>query len=161
MTAFTVRPVPVADTRALRREVLRPHETVEQQVAGEAEGALAVGAFAPGGELVSVGLVAPGGEGAGGWRVRGMATAPAWRGRGAGSAVLAALVDHARAHGARRVWCNARTPALSLYARAGFVAVSDEFELPQLGPHRVMELRLDEAQRDAAAAAQWGTASPA
>jgi ribosomal protein S18 acetylase RimI-like enzyme len=71
-----------------------------------------------------------------------MATAPHARGRGAGSAVLSALVAHAAAHGATTVWCNARTPALSLYRRAGFKVVSEEFELPRIGPHRRLELRL-------------------
>jgi predicted GNAT family N-acyltransferase len=40
------------------------------------------------------------------------------------------------------VWCNARTPARAFYERAGFRTVSDEFELPEIGPHYVMELRL-------------------
>lgn len=76
-----------------------------------------------------------------------MATAPEARGRGAGSAVLDTLVAHALAHGAARIWCNARTPARSLYARAGFAVVSDEFELPPMGPHLVMQSRrIDETQ---------------
>jgi GNAT superfamily N-acetyltransferase len=69
-----------------------------------------------------------------------MATAPRARRRGAGSAILHALVQHAIAHGATRVWCNARTPALTLYQRAGFVVASDEFEPPDIGPHYRMEL---------------------
>jgi GNAT superfamily N-acetyltransferase len=89
--------------------------------------------------MVAVGLVGPDGE-PGDWRVRGMATAPHARGRGAGGAILRALVQHAIAHGARRVWCNARTSALTLYQRAGFVAASDEFETPDIGPHYRMEL---------------------
>ena len=71
-----------------------------------------------------------------------MATAPEFRGRGAGGAILAALVDHARSQGATRVWCNARTPALSLYARAGFQRESEEFEIPGIGPHFVMARRV-------------------
>jgi GNAT superfamily N-acetyltransferase len=89
--------------------------------------------------MVAVGLVGPDSE-PGDWRVRGMATAPHARGRGAGGAILRALVQHAIAHGARRVWCNARTSALTLYQRAGFVAASDEFETPDIGPHYRMEL---------------------
>jgi len=69
-----------------------------------------------------------------------MATAPQVRGRGAGSAILHALVQHAIAHGAKRVWCHARTPALTLYQRAGFVVASDEFEEPNIGPRYRMEL---------------------
>jgi hypothetical protein len=51
-------------------------------------------------------------------------------------------VDHARAHGADRVWCNARIAARTLYERAGFQATSEEFNVPEIGPHYVMELRL-------------------
>jgi aryl-alcohol dehydrogenase-like predicted oxidoreductase/predicted GNAT family N-acyltransferase len=136
---FVVRPLPLEETRALRQAILRPHESIEDVAGQEARGAFAVGAF-DGDELVGVGLVAPDGQ-AGGWRVRGMATVPHARGRGAGSSVLAALLEHAGGGGARRVWCNVRTPARSLYERAGFYAVSDEFELPEIGPHLVMELR--------------------
>jgi ribosomal protein S18 acetylase RimI-like enzyme len=143
---LAIRPVPPALTRTLRQAVLRPHQTVEELAAHEPPGAFAVGAF-EGDELVSVGLVGPEG-GRGAWRVRGMATAPHARRRGAGRAVLDALVRHATSHGATRVWCNARTPARSLYERAGFTAVSDEFELPDIGPHFVMELELPDHKRE-------------
>jgi len=133
-----VRTVSLERTRALRQAVLRPHEAVEQMTRDESEGAFAVGAF-DGEELVAVGLIAPDGE-PGGWRIRGMATAPAARGAGAGMAVLDALVRHARAEGAQRIWCNARTPARRFYERAGFSVISEEFELPMIGPHVVMEL---------------------
>jgi ribosomal protein S18 acetylase RimI-like enzyme len=138
MEPFALRPVPLERTRALRREVLRPYMTVEELAGHEPAEAVAFGAFAAS-ELVSVGLVGPDGE-PGEWRVRGMATAPHARGRGAGSEILRALVEHAIAHGAARVWCNARTPALTLYQRVGFVVASDEFEPPDIGPHYRMEL---------------------
>ncbi len=125
-------------TRALRQAVLRPHEALEQMASSEPADAFAVAAF-DAEEPVAVGLVAPDGQ-PGGWRIRGMATAPAARGTGAGTAVLDALLEHALAHGARRIWCNARTPARALYERAGLRVISEEFELPMIGPHLVMEL---------------------
>ncbi|HEV3033232.1 MAG TPA: GNAT family N-acetyltransferase [Solirubrobacteraceae bacterium] len=140
MTDHVVRAVSLQSTRPLRQAVLRPHEAVAAQVSSESDDAFAMGAF-DGDELVAVGLIAPDGE-PGGWRIRGMATAPAARGKGAGSAVLDALLRHAAAEGARRVWCNARTPARGFYERAGFRVVSEEFELPMIGPHLVMELCL-------------------
>ena len=133
-----VRPVSLTETRALRQQVLRPHQSVDELAGDEPSGAVAFGAF-DGDALVAVGLVGPDGE-ADDWRVRGMATAPHARGRGAGTAILQRLVQHAIAHGATRVWCNARTPALALYERAGFVVASDEFEPPHIGPHYRMEL---------------------
>jgi GNAT superfamily N-acetyltransferase len=137
---FDVRTVEPALTRPLRQRVLRPHESLEELASHEPPGVHAVGAFA-GGELIAVGFVCPDGE-PGEWRVRGMATAPEHRGRGVGAAILEQLVDHARAKGATRVWCNARTPALGLYERAGFERESDEFEIPGIGPHFVMARRV-------------------
>ena len=139
MPGVEVRPVALEQTRELRQAVLRPHQTLAEVAAGEAGGAFAVGAF-DGSQLIGVGLVAPDGE-PGGWRVRGMATWPHARGRGAGTAVLDELLRHAAAHGALRIWCNARTPARRLYERAGMRVVSDEFDLPAIGPHVVMEIR--------------------
>ena len=139
MAALTIRPVALAQTRALRQAVLRPHETLAQLAAHEPADCFAVGAF-DGEALVAVGLIGRDG-GVGDWRIRGMATAPGARGRGAGTGVLDELLRHAAAEGATRVWCNARTPARSLYERAGLRVVSEEFELPMIGPHLVMELR--------------------
>jgi GNAT superfamily N-acetyltransferase len=138
MADFDLRTLSLPDTRHLRREVLRPYMTVEELAAHERPGAVAFGAFERD-ELIAVGLIGP--EGASGdWRIRGMATRKGARGRGAGTAILDALVQHAAEHGATRVWCNARTPARSLYERAGFAVASDEFEPPHIGPHYRMEL---------------------
>jgi GNAT superfamily N-acetyltransferase len=134
-----VRPVPIEQTRPLRHAVLRPTMGVEDLAAHESPRTFAVGAFA-GVELVAVGFIVPEG-GPGAWRIRGMATEPRWRGRGAGTLLLEALLRHADARGAARVWCNARIAARSLYGRAGFRTVSAQFELPDIGPHVVMERR--------------------
>jgi GNAT superfamily N-acetyltransferase len=137
MALLDLRSIPLARTRALRRDVLRPYMTVDELADHEPANAVAFGAFKDD-ELIAVGLVGPEGE-PGDWRVRGMATRPDARGRGAGTEVLQALVEHAVANGATRVWCNARTRARSLYERAGFEATSGEFETPRIGPHYRME----------------------
>jgi GNAT superfamily N-acetyltransferase len=110
-----VRAVDVALTRELRQAVLRPHLDVAQMTASEPPGAFAVGAF-DGDRLVAVGLI--GIDGGERWRIRGMATDPSDRGRGAGGMVLDALIAHARAHEATRIWCNARVPARRSYERS-------------------------------------------
>jgi ribosomal protein S18 acetylase RimI-like enzyme len=138
MSEIDVAAVPLEQTRALRRAVLRPHQTLEQLAAEEPLDAHSLGAFEAG-ELIAAGYVLPEGE-PGAWRIRSMATVPAARGRGAGSAVLHALIAHAQAQGAARIWCNARSPARSLYERAGLRVVSEEFDVPPIGPHFVMEL---------------------
>lgn len=133
--------IPLAETRPLRHAVLRPHQNIDAIVDHELPGAFAVGAFDSADRLIAVGFVSPDG-GPGAWRVRGMATEPASRGRGAGGAVLDALVAYARDRGATRVWCNARVAARTLYERGGFRVISEEFEVPDIGPHYVMELTL-------------------
>lgn len=123
-------------TRALRQQILRPHQTAEELAAHERPDAYAVGAF-EGERLVAVGLIGP--EGAPGeWRVRGMATLPDLRGRGAGSAVLEALLEHARRERGTGVWAYVRTPAVKLYERAGLSVATEEFTVAQIGPHVVM-----------------------
>ena len=53
-----VREAPIAETRALRRAVLRPHQTVEQLAAEEAADTFAAGAWR-GATLIAVGLIGP------------------------------------------------------------------------------------------------------
>jgi GNAT superfamily N-acetyltransferase len=137
--------VPVEVVRPLRQAILRPHQGLAEQVyPGDAlPGAAHFAArAAPGGEPVGIASVSPEphphAPQAGDWRVRGMATAPAARGTGAGGRLLAACLAHARTHGATRVWCNARTPARGFYERAGFTTEGEEFELPDIGPHVLM-----------------------
>lgn len=138
MPELDLRLIPLAHTRALRQKVLRPGTSLEELATHEPAGAMAFGAF-EGDELVAVGLIGPEGE-PGDWRIRGMATEPHARGRGAGTIVLQALVQHATAQGATRLWCNARTRARTLYERAGFVIASEECDLRRIGPHFRMEL---------------------
>jgi len=144
---ISVRAVEAAAVRPLRQSVLRPHQRAEDLVwAGDlAPTTLHVAAF-DGEAMVAVATIAeepyPRSPAPGDWRVRGMATTPQARGSGAGGALLDACLDHARAHGGRRAWCNARTPARPFYERWGFTAEGDEFELPQIGPHFLMSLDL-------------------
>jgi len=119
---FSCGAVPLAQTRQLRQTVLRPHETLEQLAAHEPVGAFAVGAF-DGEEFdrrsaLSRPTRARRSGACAAW------TAPHARGRGAGTLVLEALLRHAdNARGAAHL-CNARTPARSLYERAGLSVVS-------------------------------------
>ena len=70
-----------------------------------------------------------------------MAVLASWRGRGVGDALLATLVETARARGDARVLLNAQTHALPFYARHGFVAQGAPFEEAGI-PHQAMRLVL-------------------
>lgn len=129
--------VGAAETAALRREVLRPHWTLAQVLAA-ADDAPHLAVYDDG-VLVACASIRPepmpGDPRAGDWRLRGMASEEAVRGRGHGATALAAALGYARERGATRVWCNARTGALCFYVRHGFTVVGEEFELPDAGPH--------------------------
>ena len=56
-----------------------------------------------------------------------MAVLRPWRGKGAGSALLTALMDQARELGMRRVMLNAQTQALPFYRRHGFEEEGEAF----------------------------------
>lgn len=78
-------------------------------------------------------------EGAPAYQLRGMATRADLARRGVGSALLrAALTSLERRDAASLFWCNARVPAVPFYERMGWRIVSDVFEVPTAGPHRVM-----------------------
>jgi GNAT superfamily N-acetyltransferase len=139
---FDVRRVSAADTRPLRQAVLRPHQRLDEVgFAGDGVlGAAHFGAFL-GSAMVATASVHP--EGAPGWwRLRGMATAEAHRGRGLGGALVGAVLGYVAAEGGGVVWCNARVRAAEFYRRHGFVAEGGELELPEIGPHLYMVLKL-------------------
>lgn len=144
-----VRVVPPRDTFPLRQAVLRPHQQIEDlvQFDDDAPDARSFAAFDETGAIVGTGCVSrrptPYAPDRTGWQLRGMAVAPGQRGQGIGSAVLDAILDHARAEGGGVVWCNARTPAQGVYARAGFTPRGDVFEQDVIGPHIVMTLEVE------------------
>jgi GNAT superfamily N-acetyltransferase len=136
-----------ATTVTLRRQVLRPHETDAEVAAAMTHPRLLAVGVPDGDRLLACALAQPepcpdpvGGGSP--WRLRGMATDPDHRGRGLGASVLARLLDEVAARGADVVWCNARTPAVGLYARAGFVVVGEPWEDPVVGPHVRMAVSL-------------------
>jgi GNAT superfamily N-acetyltransferase len=147
-----VRVIPVAPAavRPLRRLVLRPHETLADQVypGDDLPGAAHFAAIEDDGTVIGAASIAPepypgpGGGSEGDVRIRGMATEPGARGRGLGGLLLTACLDHARQQGARRVWCNARSGVRGFYEREGFAAEGEEFVLPDIGPHFLMSLTL-------------------
>lgn len=79
------------------------------------------------------------------WRLRGMAVDERQQGNGIGRQLLRAVVDFAREtlH-ARLLWCNARLIAVPFYEKLGWSIASDEFHIPDVGPHFVMTKRLAE-----------------
>lgn len=75
-------------------------------------------------------------EGREAWQLRGMATATELRDKGVGQRLLAFAEETLReGSDARRMWCNARSSAVGFYEKMGWRAVSEEFDIPGVGPH--------------------------
>jgi predicted GNAT family N-acyltransferase len=71
-----------------------------------------------------------------------MAVMKDWRGRGAGRAVLRALIDAARRRGDREVLLSAQVHALGFYRAEGFAAEGPVYEEAGI-PHQTMRKPLD------------------
>lgn len=81
-------------------------------------------------------------DGEGGWRLRGMATAPEVRGWGVGSDLVDAVVAHVVSHGGEVLWCTARMAAVGFYERKGFAVIGETWEEPVIGTHIHMHRRV-------------------
>ena len=73
------------------------------------------------------------------WQLRGMATQTEMAGKGIGKA----LVSHAEKILSERTniktfWCNARSESTGFYEKTGWTFASEEFHIPNVGPHYVM-----------------------
>jgi GNAT superfamily N-acetyltransferase len=71
-----------------------------------------------------------------------MGTRSEVRGLGAGAALVEEAGRWAARQGAHWLWCDAREVALGFYARMGFDFVSETYDVPEIGPHRMMVRRL-------------------
>ena len=89
----------------------------------------------PSGEAIGTGRLMPDG------RIGRMAVLAAWRGRGVGAAMLAALMDEARRRGFREAHLHSQSHAKDFYARHGFVVEGDEY-LEAGIPHVGMRAKL-------------------
>ena len=141
-----IRRVSTEEIRSLRHRILRPGQSFEDTLypGDDLSDTVHLGAF-DGERLVGIASLyredrADGPTG--GWRLRGMATDADVRGTGFGAALLDGGVEHVTASGGAELWCNARLSAVGFYRRAGFEVMSEEFDVPRIGPHVVMARRL-------------------
>ena len=66
-----------------------------------------------------------------------MATEPSEQGKGYGKMVLNDVIAYlSKETESEILWCNARTTAFGFYEKMGFNIVGDEFDIPNLGPHK-------------------------
>jgi GNAT superfamily N-acetyltransferase len=77
-----------------------------------------------------------------GYQLRGMATLEKYRGKGIGNQLVNFAIVYLRGQKANYIWCNARKKAIKFYQNIGFEIISDEFEVPGIGPHHVLYLKI-------------------
>lgn len=135
-------------TWPLRHKVLRPHQTIADCHYPRDESAIHFGAFE---DETIVGIASvyheaePGLTQPGAWRLRGMATDPAVRGKGHGGALLLRVIDTVRGEEGTMIWANARVGVRGFYERYGFVVVSAPYDVPGLGEHVLIHLAIRSA----------------
>lgn len=139
--------VSVEEILAVRNEVLREGKLKLDECrfpSDQNEGAFHLGNFEEN-KLVSIGSFHPQtvepykGNG---YQLRGMATIPGYQGKGCGNQLLNFAIVYLRGKQVNYLWCNARKKALNFYAGIGFEIISDEFDVPGIGPHHVMYLKI-------------------
>lgn len=139
-----VKEISTAETYDLRHRVLRPSATLEDCKYPADGAAVHFGVFE--GALASVITahpeISPLFTGEEQWRIRGMATEPSFQGRGFGGAALQALLAWGKAKRIPLFWCNARERAIPFYEAHGFTVASELFDIPGIGPHKVMWVKL-------------------
>lgn len=150
-----------AETRPLRRAVLRPNQPPSACVypGDDAPDAFHLGVRHPDAHD-SIDLIAIASfyrepipndpQGHNELRIRGMAVLPEHRGKGLGRALVDTGLDIARSQSPppTLVWCNARTTAAGYYEKLGFTPHGDEFEIEGIGPHFVMVSKMPSFPED-------------
>lgn len=76
------------------------------------------------------------------YRLRGMATLNDHRGQGLSSALLKTAFPLIKGNQCTLLWCNARESAEGFYKQVGFEPHGEIFDLPIIGPHRLMSIEI-------------------
>ncbi|MBB2149546.1 GNAT family N-acetyltransferase [Pedobacter gandavensis] len=76
------------------------------------------------------------------YQFRKFATIPEFQGRGYGSLLLQHLINYVSPLGASMLWCNARSTAITFYAKFGFSETEDRFSKTGL-EFVIMQLQLN------------------
>lgn len=72
------------------------------------------------------------------YRLRGMATDPNYRGLQLGSKLIQAAENILQKRNCNLLWFNARESAFAFYEKNSFSSIGEIFDIPTIGPHKVM-----------------------
>ncbi|MEJ7578729.1 MAG: GNAT family N-acetyltransferase [Pyrinomonadaceae bacterium] len=152
MLHVNISSITAEETRPLRRAVLRPNQPAEESIypGDDAPDTLHLGARLKH-ETVGVASVyhepPPNEDDETAWRLRGMAIRTESQRQGYGKELLEQCLAYVLAQGGSTLWCNARATAANFYRAFGFEVIGEEYELPGIGMHYMMQRRLDGSPR--------------
>ena len=138
---ITVKKIKAEDTYFIRKEVLRKGIDLPYKFAGDLdEESIHIGAFVEG-NLVGVATLMMSKNSffeSNQYQLRGMATLPVVRGKGAGRKIIEFAIEVLKERGIEILWCNAREEATTFYKKLGFKVTGNLFMVEKVGPHYVM-----------------------
>lgn len=139
---MTVKEIKHDELLPVRMSVLRPGRPIEEGYfeGDSAEDTFHLGVYDNGNLSCVASFYREGydGESGTGYRLRSMATIPDARGKGLGRQIMNTAFDLLKERDVNYLWCNARTSAIGFYEKLGMKVISEEFEIPVIGPHKVM-----------------------
>ena len=77
------------------------------------------------------------------YRLRAMATSPSVRGKQVGRQIIEASIAKLKKMNIDLLWCDARLEATGFYERLGFKMKGEIYNVPEIGPHKLMFIRLN------------------
>jgi predicted GNAT family N-acyltransferase len=77
------------------------------------------------------------------YRLRAMATSPKVRGKGVGKQIIEFAIEKLKQINVEILWCDARLKATGFYEKLGFKTLGDIYDVPQIGPHKLMYIELN------------------
>lgn len=76
------------------------------------------------------------------YRLRGMATDLNFQNQGLGRTILQKAEILLKEKNCKMLWFNARASAFDFYLKCGYEIIGEMFDIPQVGPHKVMFKKL-------------------
>ncbi|MEC9282717.1 MAG: GNAT family N-acetyltransferase [Bdellovibrionota bacterium] len=139
---FKVKLAKTNEVLDLRQKILRPKLPKEESLypTDDLDTSFHLAAFTEDNEVIGVASFFPEDykDSKLAYRLRGMASAEKARGLGVGKALLNFSFDELKERGCDLLWCNAREIAFPFYEKLGFKYDSEIFDIPKIGPHKVM-----------------------
>jgi predicted GNAT family N-acyltransferase len=77
------------------------------------------------------------------YRLRAMATSPSVRGQQVGRQIIEKSIEKLKKMDIDLLWCDARLESTGFYDKLGFKMKGDIYNVPDIGPHKLMYIELN------------------